>query len=94
MCEALRHSFTLMLGHVRQFLIRHLAFVPRRGDPNDVRQFWMAVGVEADMIELFTEVDPWMQGESLLVSDALEREGDGFETVGAMLLYAFKWRRF
>ena len=92
--ESLRNSFDLLLARLPAFLAKHLAFVDDRADLDVIAGFWRDLGVEADMVDLVAEVNPWWESGQLQVSSTLAREADAIEKISHTLLYLCKWRKF
>ena len=49
--------------------------------------------MEADKLDLVSEVNPWWQDNQLQVSSALCRDADAIEKISHTLLYLCKWRQ-
>lgn len=92
--ESLRNSFSLLQARVRSFLLTRLAFDEAPFDIEEISAFWQNMGVEAHMVELLAEVNPWWHAGHLWVSAAIRDAPDMLDKVGAVMLYMFRWRRF
>ena len=91
--ESLRNSLPTLHQEIGQFLIAHLDFKDPE-DPDDVRQFWSAMGVEVTWLDLVCELDPeWKDGQ-LLVCGSDKEGGDIIAKVSTMILYLWRWKKF
>ena len=91
---SLRNSFKILHSHVHSFLMSHLQFDHVAHNFDEVAEFWQTTGIEADMIELVVDVNPWWRNGALWVSGQLEGKPDVLEKVAAVVVYMFKWRKF
>lgn len=92
--ESLRNSFEILLGKLPKFLAEHMTFHREGQDPDKVIMFWRALGIEADMVERVSEVNPWWANGFLHVSAHLAEDVDVVEKVTFVIVYMTKWRRF
>lgn len=93
-CESLRNSFSILHGHLYSFLRSSLMFDHTLVDAEAVCKFWQCLGVPADMLELFVEVNPWFEDGTLWVSGSLEGMPDLLDKVSGVIVFAWRWRRF
>jgi hypothetical protein len=92
--ESLRNSFSILHSHLPVLLMSHVAYDSSPDDPDEIKEFWQALGVEANMLDDFVEINPWFRNGQLHVSRALEADSGKMETLSALLLYLFKFRAF
>ena len=92
--ESLRNSFSLLQGHLYDFLRKHLAFREGDHDHDAARQFWCALGVEADVLQQFIDVHPLWDGLHLWVASDLEGVENSITKVSWLMLKVFRWQRF
>jgi hypothetical protein len=93
--EALWNSFEILLSRLPAFLTKYLSFAESSSDDlESVGSFWRNMGVEADMIDLLVEVNPWWEAGRLTVNQSLAQDAEGIEKVSHVLLYLCKWRQY
>jgi hypothetical protein len=89
---SLRNSYALLVPHVMPFVIRFVAFDQGDHDVEKVGQFWRVMGIEADMIDAVSYVDPRWTGGRLLVAGQVERMQGYSSHISDILLYIYKIR--
>ena len=93
--ESLRNSFSLIAGHVFQFIMVVIEFDAAEYDKHDVYAFWAALGVKVDLLDLLVEANPVWRNGRLFVSkawaDACE---DWFQEVAFLISAVCNWRKF
>ena len=92
--ESLRNSFSFLQQHLWSFLQRHLRIRSEAHSEEVAHSLWSALGVEAPMLSLFTEVHPVWQEGALHVGQTLSQEPDVMNVVSHAILYLFRWRKF
>jgi hypothetical protein len=92
--ESLRNSFSLLLQYLPAFLESSLAFRHSSVSTDVVEAFWRDLGVDADMVELFGEVNPQWGGNQLWVNQDLAGQDDVIRKVSHCMIYLCKWRHF
>ena len=76
------------------FLVAHMAFDDAAYDMDEVIAFWRAVGISADMLHIVAYVNPWWHTGHLWANGKLHIDLAAMETVRAVILYLFRWRKF
>jgi len=92
--EALRNSFSILLSRLPAFLSKYMTFWNDPGDVEEVGSFWRHMGVEADMVDEVTRVNPWWRDGRLYVNGELAHDPDCMEKVSHVMLYLCRWRKF
>ena len=92
--ESLRNSFALLHGSLPAFLVQRLAFDMPPGPTQDIMEFWQLLGVEADVLEEVSVVNPWFSDGLLHVSADLADGEDSLDRISSVVLCLFRWRRF
>lgn len=94
MLESLRNGFAFSHEHAQPWLVSVARFDEAGFDPDLVSEFWQALGVEADMIELFAAINPRWTGEALYISRKRANGDNLMEKVAGVLLYLLRFRKF
>ena len=89
---SLRNGYRLLVLRIRTFVIRHIRFDSVCHDPDVVKSFWCAMGVDADMIDHIASIDPHFTGGQLVVSSKVQHVTDYVDLVCDSLMYLFKFR--
>ena len=95
--EALRNTSTTLMSCLPQHLAtRCVARAAPELEEEVCRQFWSLLGVDATMLDLLVQVDPWFDGSLVRVNPGtLETGGeDPYLLCSQCALYLMRWRRF
>ena len=73
--ESLRNSFGLLVEFLPKFVQKHLQFQHRAGqDPELIREFWVALDVASDMVDLLVKCNLWFENGQLFADPSCEGE--------------------
>ena len=88
--ESLRNSSTPLVFHMTQFVQRHMMFKEPQ-DADDVRAWYVFLGLKDEILDLFMLVRPEWTGTGLFVSAELAGDPAIWEKVTTCLTYAWRW---
>ena len=92
--ESCRSSFDLLVEYLHVFLARHMERSTAVYSKDEVAQWWRAMGVAADWVELLTNLNPtWRQGK-LMVSDKIDGKRVSADLVADCMVYLFRFSKF
>lgn len=92
--ESCRNSFVFIQANVIKFLVERLGFVQPPIDTELVLRFWRALGVDGDWLDILGYLNPWWDGNRLLISEAAKDDPDLIGKVSDLILYLWRWRKF
>ena len=87
---------TALREHIPSFLHRVVAYDADRNRWPEQQQRWSSLGVGAEIMETFEEVNPiWNRmSKTLHVDVSLMRNPDGMKKIEAALMHSFSWKGF
>ena len=92
--EACRNSFSMLEGHLFDFLLAKVVFREQEHDLEEARALWSSLGIDASFLDVLSEVHPIWNGRCLLVSAHLEGKDHFLDTISTVIFYLWRWRRF
>ncbi len=92
--DSLKNAFDLLVGRIHQFLAVSVGFDPDPVDPSEISEFWSALGVEPDVLEVLCDLNPVWRDSVLWVSNRHRNNADLMEQLSGILLYLFRFRKF
>lgn len=92
--ESLRNSVLLLHSHLGLFVRGAIAFTHEPYDRDEVYEFWVALGVGADVIDEIVDLNPWYTDGQLWVSGKWEHSDILHERISVVFLHVFRLKRF
>jgi hypothetical protein len=92
--ESLLNCSSEIYAKMDTMLSRKVVFVRRDDAVEDVEAFWKALEVNASMMPLFLELNPWWTGSHLEVSSECEHDVEVLQKLSSLLLYGYRWMKF
>jgi hypothetical protein len=93
--ESLRNSFFVLHSHLGSFLQEaNIGFDHEPYNRDQVSEFWVSLGVGADVVETFADLNPWFSGGRLWVSGEWEGNKQLEEHLSRVILYLLRLKRF
>ena len=91
---SLKNSFDLLVNHMPAFLREKVAFQTAPCDHSEVSEFWCAMGVEPDVLEVLCDLQPVWQDGTLWISNKHRDSPNLMEQLSGVMLYLFRFRKF
>jgi hypothetical protein len=92
--EALRNGYSLVHSHLPAFIREHLHFEDLSGSLETLGQFWVDIGVDADVAEALGELGLHWSDDKLMVHVEWEGNAELIERVSSALLHLFRFQKF
>ena len=89
--ESLRNCILEISQYSIEFLYAKVAFSDAQ-DPVEVQEFWLAMGVEPEWLDLFTAIDPIWKDGRLHINKEVENDPGLGEKLRSMYMYVLKWK--
>lgn len=92
--ESLRHSYDLVLGYLKPFVLERLTFVDTKDPPQAAYSFWVSLGIESSVAEELADLGVRMVSSRLTVHSAHRGSADLVQRLTSCMIYIFCWRQF
>jgi hypothetical protein len=93
--ESLRNAFLMLHSHLGAFLQEaNIGFDHEPYDRDQVYEFWVALGVGGDVVDIFVDLNPWFSEGRLWVSGQWEGHPQLEERLAKVIVYLLKLKRF
>ena len=92
--ESLGNYVSELSSHLHAFVRESVAFDNRPYDRDMVYEFWVALGIGTDVLEVLVDLNPWFSGSRLWVASTWEDHEHLTETLTRVCLYLLKLKRF
>lgn len=91
--ESLRNSYRFLHQRLPRFIRESVAFAGPAPE-DDLFNFWRALGIDVDWLDLVASLNPhWCDGQ-LMVSAAAQDDPLLVEHLSAVILHIWRWRKF
>ena len=80
--QSLRNGFGELADSLPDFLLKHVAFVPRTDSEDDCRVFWLLLGIDATWLDTFVQLDMRWQPDTGVL--AVNTAADGPEVMAEL----------
>ena len=93
--ESLRNSATPIFASLPAHLHNAIVLREQPAAADEVlSELWTTLGVEATSLEMFVSLDPWFDGQAMLVNAALGERPDPVGAVAHCASTLMRWRKF